>query len=66
MNILFIGSNILDADEIVSATEQPGHLQLTFKNGDKMALGWRDEHEKSDILKAVPPTLKGAESNLSA
>lgn len=54
MNVLFIGGNVLDADEISSATEQTGFVQLVFKNGDQISLPWRDDNERRDILRSLP------------
>lgn len=54
MNIMCIGSNIFDVDEVISSAEYPGFLQLVFKNGDQMDLPWRDEFERKNILDTVP------------
>ena len=53
MNILCIGGQILDFDQIASTLIKPGCVCLTFQNGDELPLSWRDESEKREILQSL-------------
>lgn len=53
MNVLFIKGEIFDLHQVSSTDLEPRQVKLTFKNGDVLPLQWRDESERTDILRAL-------------
>ncbi|HTG43332.1 MAG TPA: hypothetical protein VK633_02250 [Verrucomicrobiae bacterium] len=57
MNIFCMNGQIFDLDEVHSTSLETSCVQLTFRNGDKIDLSWRDETERRDILRTVQEVL---------
>jgi hypothetical protein len=53
MNVLHLNGEIFDLEQVISKIVEPACVRLTFRNGDQIALRWRDDVERRDILRAV-------------
>lgn len=53
MNIVSLNGHTIDLDEVVTRHFETTSVNLTFRNGDKILLPWRDEVEKRYILQIV-------------
>jgi hypothetical protein len=53
MNIVSLNGHTIDLDEVVTRQFEATSVSLTFRNGDKILLPWRDEVEKRFILQMV-------------
>ena len=53
MRIVSLNGNTFDLDEVRGHRLDPNQVNLTFRNGDEIALRWRDDGEKSEILSAI-------------
>ena len=58
MNILSMGGQILDLDEVRTSSVEAACIRLTFRNGDTVVLHWRDERERGDVLRAVATGIR--------
>ena len=53
MNIISLNGHVFDLDDLASAELRPASVFLTFKNGDRIDLAWRDPAEQSAICHAL-------------
>jgi hypothetical protein len=53
MNIVSLNGHTFDLDEVVVTHLEPNSVHLTFRNGDRILLAWRDEIERKYILAIV-------------
>jgi hypothetical protein len=50
VNLKRFANDVVDVDEVVAKEIKPGGILLTFRNGEKMELAWKNEVERTQIL----------------
>ena len=53
MSIVSLNGHVFDLNEIVSTKTEKSSIFLTFRNGDRILLAWRDGQERHHILSAI-------------
>jgi hypothetical protein len=50
VNLKRFGNDVVDVDEVVLKEIKPEGILLTFRNGERMELTWKNEVERTQIL----------------
>lgn len=53
MNIVSLNGHVFDVDEVIAKERQSSGVAVTFRNGDRILLAWRDHHEREEICRAL-------------
>ena len=53
MNVIHLNGNIFDLEQVVSQDIQVNCVRLQFRNGDEMAVYWRDDQERREVLSVI-------------
>ena len=53
MNVVSLNGHVFDVDEVISKERLTAGIAVTFRNGDKINLAWRDYYEKAEICRVL-------------
>ena len=53
MRVVSLQGYVFDVDQVASTRVEIASVVLTFRNGTQINLGWRDDLERTSVLKAL-------------